>query len=118
LSQYLISKVNHKVLINGCAAAPEPEIISNAMFTYPKRIYTYEHAFHSPSREFRGYIPYMPASCWTILTIAGTDENATVIVPNKPSARLEKAAARGSVTRSSAVAMAEELPPSVTPRVI
>jgi hypothetical protein len=33
-------------------------------------------------------------------------------------AKLENAAARGSVTRSSAVAIAEELPPNVTPLVM
>lgn len=49
---------------------------------------------------------------------AGTEVIATVIVPNKPMARLENAAARGSVTRSKAVAMAEEFPPRVTPLVM
>lgn len=48
----------------------------------------------------------------------GTEVIATVIVPNKPIARLENAAARGSVTRSKAVAKADEFPPSVTPRVM
>jgi hypothetical protein len=47
-----------------------------------------------------------------------TDEKATVIVPNNPNAKLENAAALGSVTRRSAVAIAEELPPRVTPRVM
>lgn len=44
--------------------------------------------------------------------------NATVIVPNKLMDRLEKAAARGSDMSSSAVAIADELPPRVTPRVM
>lgn len=60
----------------------------------------------------------MPANCFTTDTTGGIEENATVIVPNKPSARLENAAARGSVTSSNAVAMADELPPSVTPCVM
>lgn len=53
-----------------------------------------------------------------ISATAGTEVNATVTVPNNPMARLENAAALGSVTRSKAVAMADELPPNVTPRVI
>lgn len=54
----------------------------------------------------------------TTLAIAGTDVNATVIVPKRPIAKLEKAAARGSVTSSRAVAIADEFAPSVTPRVM
>jgi len=43
---------------------------------------------------------------------------ATVIVPNKPMLKLEKAAALGSVVKSSAVATADEFAPSATPRVM
>jgi hypothetical protein len=50
--------------------------------------------------------------------MVGIDVKATVIVPNSPMLRLENAAALGSVTRSNAVAIAEEFPPSVTPRVM
>lgn len=52
------------------------------------------------------------------LAIGGIDVNKTVMVPNKLMDRLDSAAARGSVRRSKAVAMADELAPSVTPRVI
>jgi hypothetical protein len=48
----------------------------------------------------------------------GIDVNPTVIVPNSPIAKLEKAAARGSVTSNRAVAIADEFPPIVTPRVM
>lgn len=50
-------------------------------------------------------------------TIGGTDVNATVIVPNKPILKLDSAAARGSETSKTAVAIADEFPPSVTPLV-
>lgn len=61
---------------------------------------------------------HLPARWAMMSATAGTEVKATVIVPKSPMARLEKAAALGSVTRSKAVAMAEELPPSVTPRVM
>lgn len=51
------------------------------------------------------------------LTSGGTEVSATVIVPNRLIDRLESAAARGSVTNNSAVAIADELPPKVTPLV-
>lgn len=49
--------------------------------------------------------------------MGGTDVNASVMIPNKLIDRLERAAARGSDTNNSAVAIAEEFPPSVTPLV-
>lgn len=61
------------------------------------------------------YFPTKPA---TILTIGGTDINATVTVPKRLMDRLENAAARESETRRRALAMAEEFAPRVTPRVI
>jgi hypothetical protein len=51
------------------------------------------------------------------LTITGTDVNAKVMMPNKLMLRLERAAARGSEANKTAVAIAEEFPPSVTPLV-
>jgi hypothetical protein len=62
--------------------------------------------------------PYSPANDCTIVTIAGTDENATVMVPNRPKAKLEKAAALGSVTNNKAVAIAEEFVPRDIPLVM
>lgn len=53
-----------------------------------------------------------------MFTSGGTLVKATVIVPKSPILKLEKAAARGSVVRSNAVATAEEFAPRVTPRVI
>ena len=50
-------------------------------------------------------------------TITGTDVNARVMIPNKVILRLDSAAARGSETSNTAVAIAEEFPPRVTPRV-
>jgi hypothetical protein len=50
-------------------------------------------------------------------TIGGIDVKSTVMVPKRLMLRIERAAARGSVRRSSAVAMADELAPRVTPRV-
>jgi hypothetical protein len=50
-------------------------------------------------------------------TIGGTDVKAKVIMPNKLILKLDSAAALGSDTSKSAVAIAEEFPPSVTPRV-
>jgi hypothetical protein len=51
------------------------------------------------------------------LTIGGTDVNANVMMPNKLILRLDRAAALGSDKSRSAVAMAEELAPRVTPLV-
>ena len=53
----------------------------------------------------------------TTLNIGGTDVKATMTVPKRLIDKLDSAAALGSETRSNAVAMAEELPPSATPRV-
>jgi hypothetical protein len=64
------------------------------------------------------YTGHSPAKFATMFATAGTEVKATVIVPNKPMARLENAAALGSATRSNAVAIAEEFPPKVTPRVM
>ena len=49
--------------------------------------------------------------------MTGTDVNAKVMMPNKLMLRLERAAALGSDTNSTAVAIAEEFPPRVTPLV-
>jgi hypothetical protein len=53
----------------------------------------------------------------TARTIGGTEVNANVMIPNKLIERLDRAAARGSETKSSAVAIADEFPPNVTPLV-
>ena len=45
------------------------------------------------------------------------DVNATKIVPNRLIERLDNAAALGSEASNNAVAIADELPPKVTPRV-
>lgn len=58
-----------------------------------------------------------PTRLFTTLTTAGTEVSATVAVPKRLMDKLDNAAALGSVARSKAVAMAEELPPRVTPRV-
>jgi hypothetical protein len=50
-------------------------------------------------------------------TITGTDVKAKVMIPNKLILRLDRAAARGSETNKTAVAIAEEFPPNVTPLV-
>jgi hypothetical protein len=50
-------------------------------------------------------------------TIGGTEVKAKVMMPNKLILKLDKAAALGSDTSNSAVAIAEEFPPNVTPRV-
>jgi len=50
-------------------------------------------------------------------TIGGTEVKARVMIPNKLIDRLDSAAALGSETSSNAVAIAEELAPSVTPLV-
>jgi hypothetical protein len=50
-------------------------------------------------------------------TIGGTEVSANVIIPNKLMLRLDSAAALGSETSSSAVAIAEEFAPKVTPLV-
>jgi hypothetical protein len=47
----------------------------------------------------------------------GIEVRATVIVPKRLIDKLDKAAARGSDTSRRAVAIAEEFPPNVTPRV-
>lgn len=52
---------------------------------------------------------------WMIATIGGIDVNNTVIVPNRLMEKLDRAAARGSVRKSKAVAITEELAPRVTP---
>jgi hypothetical protein len=51
------------------------------------------------------------------LTIGGTEVSAKVIIPNKLIERLDRAAALGSETSNSAVAIADEFAPSVTPLV-
>ena len=53
------------------------------------------------------------------MTVAngGIEVKSTVTVPKRPIDKLLRAAARGSVLRRSAVAMALELMPSVTPLV-
>lgn len=58
-----------------------------------------------------------PTSDLTVFAIGGIEVNSTVIVPNRLIDRLDNAAALGSVRSSKAVATAEELAPSVTPRV-
>ena len=50
-------------------------------------------------------------------TIGGTEVSARVMIPNKLMLRLDNAAALGSETKSSAVAIAEEFAPNVTPLV-
>lgn len=62
-------------------------------------------------------MPYSPTRDLTAFAIGGIEVNNTVIVPNRLIERLDSAAALGSVRSSSAVATAEELAPSVTPRV-
>lgn len=52
-----------------------------------------------------------------MFAIGGIDVNNTVTVPKRLIDKLDKAAARGSVLNSKAVAMALELTPSVTPLV-
>jgi hypothetical protein len=49
--------------------------------------------------------------------MTGTDVKANVIMPNRLILRLDSAAALGSDTSKTAVAIAEELPPRVTPLV-
>jgi hypothetical protein len=60
---------------------------------------------------------YSPTNPRMACTIGGTEVKASVIIPKSVIDKLDRAAARGSVTRSRAVAIADELPPSVTPRV-
>lgn len=50
-------------------------------------------------------------------TIGGTEVSARVMIPNKLIDRLDNAAALGSETSKSAVAIAEEFAPKVTPLV-
>lgn len=52
-----------------------------------------------------------------ICTMGGMDEKATVMAPNRPMAKLEMAAARGSTRNSRAVPNADAFAPNVTPRV-
>ena len=49
--------------------------------------------------------------------MGGTEVNANMMIPNKLIERLDNAAARGSDVKRRAVAIADEFPPSVTPRV-
>jgi hypothetical protein len=49
--------------------------------------------------------------------MTGTDVNASVMIPKRLMLRLDKAAALGSDCNRTAVTMAEELPPRVTPLV-
>jgi hypothetical protein len=49
--------------------------------------------------------------------MTGTEVNASVMIPNKLMLRLDRAAALGSDCNRTAVTIAEELPPSVTPLV-
>jgi hypothetical protein len=51
------------------------------------------------------------------VTMGGIEVNKTVIAPNKLIDKLDRAAARGSVFKSKAVAIADEFAPNVTPRV-
>ncbi len=60
---------------------------------------------------------YSPTNDRTRVAAGGIEVNSTVTVPNSVMDRLDSAAARGSVLSSSAVAMALELTPSVTPLV-
>lgn len=60
---------------------------------------------------------YNPASALIACVTGGIEVKATVIVPKRLIDKLDKAAARGSDTSRRAVAIAEEFPPSVTPRV-
>ncbi|RBQ70488.1 hypothetical protein VDGD_21511 [Verticillium dahliae] len=60
---------------------------------------------------------YSDTSDRTTPAIGGMDVSNTVMVPNKLMLRLDSAAARGSVLSSTAVAIADELAPSVTPLV-
>ena len=60
---------------------------------------------------------YKPTKDRTADVMGGMDVNSTVIVPKSPIERLDSAAARGSVFSRSAVAIADEFAPSVTPRV-
>ena len=65
----------------------------------------------------QSYCASEPTRARTTLTTGGTDVNATKTVPNRLIERLDSAAALGSELSSNAVAMADELPPKVTPRV-
>lgn len=53
----------------------------------------------------------------TALAIGGTDVNPSVIIPKRLIDKLDSAAARGSDNSRSAVAIALEFPPNVTPLV-
>ena len=65
----------------------------------------------------RGWVRYRPTRERMIAATGGMDVNSTVTVPKRLMERLERAAARGSVRRRTAVAMALELTPRVTPLV-
>lgn len=60
---------------------------------------------------------YNPTIDRTAVEIGGMEVNRTVMVPKRPIDRLDSAAALGSVLSRSAVAMADEFAPNVTPRV-
>jgi len=62
-------------------------------------------------------ITQTPTSDRITVTMGGIEVNKTVIAPNKLIDKLDKAAARGSVLKSKAVAIADEFAPNVTPRV-
>ena len=63
------------------------------------------------------FILYKSTNDSIALTITGTEVKAKVMIPNKLMLRLDSAAARGSETSKTAVAIAEEFPPNVTPLV-
>jgi hypothetical protein len=63
-------------------------------------------------------ISYKPTIALIAVTIGGTEVNATVMIPKRAMDSDDNAAALGSETNSNAVAIAEELAPSVTPLVI
>lgn len=62
-------------------------------------------------------IHHSPTSVLTNVAAGGIEVKSTVMVPKRLMDRLDRAAARGSVRRSTAVPMALELMPWVTPRV-
>jgi len=63
------------------------------------------------------HLNHNPTSAAIALTIGGTLVSASVMMPKRLMLRLLSAAARGSLTRRRAVAIAEEFPPNVTPLV-
>ncbi len=62
-------------------------------------------------------VSHSPTSPLTVLTITGIDVRTTVMVPKRLIDRQDSAAARGSDKSKSAVAIADEFAPNVTPRV-